>query len=190
MQLLYEPANDEYTVSKIWIFLPFLAFELDPRNINDLKSEGILHGTMKYAISEIDDFDKIIKCFIEKDEKRVDRIVHAEHCEYYFEWASPYVFDGMHKRLETKSWDDYLYKIRTMRILMQQAPIFVRVLRYSPISRWMPEIRNKKAERYRVCPTTSQELSKLKTHLIFQSTLKRYSHRARQPNFWCGRPIC
>ncbi|PKY53291.1 hypothetical protein RhiirA4_425906 [Rhizophagus irregularis] len=92
---------------------------------NDKEKEKIetnAYKRIEYAISEIDDFDKIIKCFNEKDEKRVEisnRIVHrwpgADHCEYYFKWASPYVFDRMHEKLEAKSWDDCLHKIRAMR---------------------------------------------------------------------------
>src|SRR5581483_8477321 len=73
-------------------------------------------------ISEIDDFDKIIKCFTENEGTRVElsnRIVHRlpdeTHCDYHYAWASAYVFDRIQERLEEKAWIDCLHKIRTMR---------------------------------------------------------------------------
>ncbi|RGB25226.1 hypothetical protein C1646_747443 [Rhizophagus diaphanus] len=77
---------------------------------------------IELAISETDDFDKIIKCFTENEGTYVEisnRIVHRipdeTHCDYHYEWASAYVFDRIQERLEEKAWVDCLHKIRIMR---------------------------------------------------------------------------
>nr|CAG8607904.1 10953_t:CDS:2 [Entrophospora candida] len=85
--------------------------------------ESIAFGRIEMAISETDDFDKIIKCFNEDEKQHAEvsnRIIHRwpdeTHCNYHFKWASPYVFDKIQEKLEKKAWDDCLDKIRAMRV--------------------------------------------------------------------------
>jgi len=73
------------------------------------------------AILKTDDFDKIIKCFDEKQHAEIsNRIIHRwpdeTYCNYHYKWASPYVFDRIQEKLEKRAWDDCLDKIRIMQV--------------------------------------------------------------------------
>ncbi|CAB4439794.1 unnamed protein product [Rhizophagus irregularis] len=76
---------------------------------------------IELAISEIDDFNKIIKCFTKNEETHVELSNHIVHrlpdkplCDYHYAWVSAYIFNRIQEKLEEKAWVDCLHKIRTM----------------------------------------------------------------------------
>jgi hypothetical protein len=70
------------------------------------------------AISEIENFDKLLLCFTENASyvKISNRIIHRwpdpSYEDYYYEWASSYIYETIMRKLEKFRWDELLQKIR------------------------------------------------------------------------------
>ncbi|RIA80828.1 hypothetical protein C1645_837982 [Glomus cerebriforme] len=70
------------------------------------------------AILEVKNFDDLILCFTENASfvKISNRIIHRwpvpSYEEYYFEWASNYIYESVMRKLEKFRWDELLQKIR------------------------------------------------------------------------------